>query len=111
MSEPERSEARHPVSTSVGSCGLLERQAEGMLTRGAVPGRVVGQAVRPALPDDATPGPPEDADGVSVVAAAIAGSPVGGGGPGGGVARGVGQDDDGLAEALVTGPAEADGSV
>src|SRR5690242_13302927 len=72
--------------------------------QGVVFGGVVGDAVLPAAPDDVEPGSGEDADGVGVVVASIAGALVEVGGPRVGVV-GV---DDGAAELCVDGPAEGD---
>jgi hypothetical protein len=44
--------------------------------QGPVFGRVVGDAILPAAPDDVQPGAGEDPDGVGMVVAAVAGSGV-----------------------------------
>src|SRR5487761_650497 len=93
-----------PMSTSC-RFGLGERGC------GTVFGGVVGDAVEPAAVDDADPGTGEDACGVRVVFAAGAGVVVDLGGPGAGVPAVVGEGGDRLAEALVAGPAEVDGTV
>ena len=71
-------------------------------------GGVVGDAVLPAAPDDVQPGAGEDADGVGVVVASVAGALVEVGGPGVGVVGVAGEVDDGAAELFVDGPAEGD---
>src|SRR5579872_3604821 len=76
----------------------------------AVAGGVVGGLVLPAVPDDEQPGAGEDADGVGVVVASGAGAVVEVGGPGACVAGVAGEVGDGVAELLVTGPAEGDGA-
>jgi len=88
---------RHPVSTLVGELG-----------RGAVLGGVVGGMGLPGLPEDADPGAGEDADGVGVVAAALAGLGVDVCCPGRGVAGVVGEAGDRPAQTAVAGPAEDD---
>ena len=69
-------------------------------------GRVVGDAVLPAAPDDVQPGAGEDADGVGVVVAAVAGTLVEVGGPGVGVVGVAGEVDDGAAQLFIDGPAK-----
>src|SRR5205823_7703245 len=91
-----------PVSTSGGMLILpwwliLSGEASG----GAVPIGVVGDAVDPAAPDDADPGPGQDPDGARVVVPAGAGVGVGLGRPRGGVPTGVGEDGRRLAAARV----------
>ncbi len=87
---------RRPVST------LL---CEGRV-KSAVFGVVVGAVVLPAAPEDAGPCSPEDADGVGVVAAAVAGALVDVARPGVVVSCGVGEDADVCPQALVAGPSE-----
>ena len=67
---------------------------------------VVGGVVVPAAPEHAQPGASEDADGVWVVAAALAGALVDVGGPGVVVAAAVGEHAGGAAQAFVAGVAE-----
>lgn len=74
-----------------------------------VKGDVVGATILPAAPQDADPGSGEDTNGVGVIAAAGAGVGIDGRGPGGGVTGVVGKRRERLAQALVAGPAEADG--
>ena len=71
-------------------------------------GGVVGHAVLPASADDVEPGAGEDADGVWVVVAAVAGTLVEVGGPGVGVVGVASEVDYGAAQLLIDGPAEAD---
>jgi len=66
-------------------------------------GRVVRLALLPAGPAHATPGTGEDANRVGVLAASVARLLVG---PRVGVARGVSECDERLAQALVAGPSE-----
>src|ERR671912_2713864 len=76
--------------------------------QGAVFGGVVGDVVLPAAPDDVQPGAGKDADGVGVVVSAGSGAGVEVGGPGVVVVGVAGEVDDGAAQLLVHGPAEAD---
>lgn len=64
----------------------------------------------PAVPDDVEPGSGEDAYGVGVVVASVAGSSVEVGGPGVGVSAVAGEVGDCVAELFVAGPAEGDGA-
>src|SRR4029453_4049684 len=100
---------RHPVSTSSSSRGLLMGMRRGL--GGTVEAFVVGPSILPSAPQHAEPGTREDADGVGMIAAATASCAVDAGGPGGAVAGVVGPADDGLAQALVAGPAESDAAV
>lgn len=61
------------------SCRVFGRCEESL--EGVVSGGVVGGVVLPAVPDDVEPGAGEDADGVGVSAAAVAGSSVDVSGP------------------------------
>ena len=74
-------------------------------------GRVVGDPVLPAVPDDEEPGAGEDADGVRMVVAAADGTAVEVGGPGVGMAGVAGEVADRVAQLFVGSPAEADGAV
>ena len=69
---------------------------------------VVGLVVGPGAPEDADPGPGEDADGVRVVAAAPASAGVDVGGPGAGMAGVVREAGQRGPQALVARPAPAD---
>ncbi len=71
---------------------------------------VVADFGLPAVPDDVEPGAGEDADGVRVVVASLAGALVEVGGPGVGVSGVAGEVGDGVAELFVAGPAEGDGA-
>ena len=93
---------RLPVSTF-----NAEKPEEGL--GGGVFGGVVGLAVGPGAPEDARPGSGQDAVGVGVVAASRPGAPVDVGGPGALVAGVVGHAGERGAQALVAGPAPADG--
>src|SRR6516165_8789965 len=75
---------------------------------GGVVGGVVGLAIRPAAPDDADPGPCQDAHRVGVVAASGDGALVDVGGPRAGVAGVVREAGDRFAEPFVARPAEVD---
>jgi hypothetical protein len=75
-----------------------------------VSGGVVGLSGLPAVPDDGEPGAGEDADGVGVVVASVAGALVEVGCPGVGVSAVAGEVGDGIAQLFVAGPAEGDGS-
>src|SRR5262245_49177046 len=97
------------MSSPVSSHLLAIRMEERL--KGAMPGRVVGHAVLPAMPDHEEPGAGQDADRVRVVVAASDGSAVKVGGPGVGTAGVAGEVADGVAELLVGSPAEADGAV
>src|SRR3954447_18901432 len=68
--------------------------------------RVERLAVLPAAPDDADPGPGEDADGVRVPAASGDGATVDVGGPGVSGSAAVGEVHDCCSELLVAGPPE-----
>ena len=74
-------------------------------------GRVVGGAFLPAAPDHVAPGAGQDAYGVRVVFAAVAGSGVDGCGPGAGVPGVGGEVADGVAQLAVDRPPEPDGCV
>ena len=74
-------------------------------------GDVVGTAVLPATPEHTDPGAGQDPDGVGMITAAGPGARIDGGGPRRGMAGVVGEGGQGLAEALVAGPAEHDGAV
>src|SRR5215467_2828372 len=84
----------------------LDERLEGVML-----GRVVGGAILPAVPDHEEPGAGEDADCVRVVVAAGDGSAVEVGSPGVGANGVAGEVADGVAELLVGGPAEPDGTV
>src|SRR4051794_36200740 len=71
-------------------------------------GGVVCGVVGPAAPDDAAPGSGEDANGVWVPRAAVAGALVDVGGPGAGLAAVGGEVDERFAELLVAAVAEGD---
>jgi hypothetical protein len=92
-------------------CGSISpvssRRGEEAL-QGVVFGGAVGDAVLPAAPDDVEPGAGQDADGVGMVVAAVAGSLVEVGGPGVVVMTVAGEVDQGAAELFVHGPAEGD---
>src|SRR6266511_3414235 len=93
-----------PVSTPGSGCGWLILVEEGL--EGAVEGRVVGEVVLPAAPDDVCPGAGQDADGVGVVAAAGDGFGVEVGCPGVGAAGVAGEVAQGVAQLFVGSPAE-----
>jgi hypothetical protein len=76
---------------------------------GTVGGRVVGDAVLPAAPDDVYPGAGQDAHGVRVVAATGDGPVVQVGGLGAGTAGVAGEVTEGVTQLLVRSPAEGDG--
>jgi hypothetical protein len=75
---------------------------------GAVLGRVVGEAVLPAVPDDVQPCSGEDADGVGMVVSAVPRSVLEVGGPGVDQAGVGGEVGDGVAELFIAGRAEPD---
>src|SRR5579875_3172711 len=102
-------EAAAAMSSPMSSHLLAIRLEERL--EGAMLGRVVGRAVLPAVPDDEEPGAGEDADRVRVVVAAGDGAAVEVGSPGVGADGVAGEVADGVAELLVGGPAEADGTV
>ena len=79
-----------------------------MLLESVVSGGVVGGVVLPAAPDDVRPGAGQDADGVGVVVASVAGSLVELGGPGVRVPGVAGEVAEGVAEFLVGAEPEAD---
>src|SRR5680860_1417735 len=91
-----------PVSSRQAGFFLLGEELAGA----AVLGGVVGDASVPAAPDDSEPGSGEDAGGVLVGFAGGGVAVVDGGGPGAGSAAVGGEVDDGVAQFLVTGPAE-----
>src|SRR5260370_18242197 len=74
---------------------------------GSVLGGVVGGAFLPAAPDDQDPGAGQDAGGVRVVLAAVAGGLVDGRGPGAGVPGAGREVADGIAEPAVDRPPES----
>ena len=88
---------RHPVST------LLSRR-EGLCC--FVRLWIVGLMVGPGAPEDPDPGAGQNTDGMGVIAAATASPLVDVGGPGGGMARIVGEAGDGSPQAMIAGPAE-----
>ena len=88
---------RHPVST------LLSRR-EGLCC--FVRLWIVGLLVGPGAPEDPDPGAGQNTDGMGVIAAAAASPLVDVGGPGGGMARIVGEAGDGSPQAMIAGPAE-----
>src|SRR5436189_240086 len=90
---------RLPVSTPASG---------GELLGAGVTGEIVGSVAGPGAPQNARPGASDDADGVRVVAAASASSAVDVSGPCRRMTRVVGPGADGLAKAMVTGPAEGD---
>jgi hypothetical protein len=71
-------------------------------------GRVVGDVVLPAVPDDVKPGAGPDADGVGVVVTAGSGAVVVVGGPWVGQSGVGGEVGDRVAELFVAGPTESD---
>src|SRR5215204_7587987 len=93
-----------PVSTSGGKQFCLPGFEYALHV--AVTGRVVGDPVDPAAPDDADPRSCQHADRVGMVLAAGAGVGVDACGPGAFVAAVVGEGGDRLSEALVAGPAK-----
>src|SRR5579863_5904453 len=64
---------RLAVDVSVESRGCC---LGGVAGGGAVSGRVVGDAVCPATPDDSDPGPGQNPDGVGMIATALYRSPI-----------------------------------
>jgi hypothetical protein len=93
------------------ACGSWRLAGREEALESAVPGRVVGGVVLPAVPDDIEPGAGEDPHGVGVVFAAGDRVVVDLRGPGAGVAGSVGEVADGVAELFADGPAEGDGFV
>src|SRR6476620_1675190 len=88
---------RLPVSTPL---GLEPSQV-------AVFGRVIGDFVLPAAPENSQPGTAENPDRMRVLEAARTGIEIDASRPGMGMARGVSQAGDGVSQSLVTGPAKA----
>ena len=79
--------------------------------RPSMTGRIVGGSVLPTTPENADPGAGEDADGVGMVAASIAGVAVDGSGPGIGMTGVVGPGGEGATQALVAGEAAGDAAM
>ena len=94
-------------------CGLVCAGVLGgkQALEAAVAGRVVADAVVPALPDHIQPRSGEDPHRQGVVLAAGDRVVVDAGGPGAGVPGSVGEVADRVAELLTDGPAEGDGLV
>src|SRR3970282_115404 len=95
---------RRPVSTPRPLSTMEDRC-------GAVAGGVVEFSSLPATPENTDPAPGQNADGVRMVTAASAGPTVDGSRPRRRVPRVVGEGREGLTQALVAGPAEADPAV
>src|ERR1700746_2283184 len=81
------------------------------LLEGVVLGGGVGGGVLAAAPDDVDPGAGQDADGVRVVLATVAGAVVNAGRPGAGVPGVSGEVADGVAELVADRPSEVVGDV
>src|SRR5205807_4969166 len=95
---------RHPVSS-------IARSGSGERLRGAMPANVVGSAILPAAPEDASPRAGENADRVLMPTAAGAGTLIHEGRPARGMTGVVGEGRQGAAQAFVAGPAEDHGLV
>jgi len=80
--------------------------SSGELMASSVQGRIEGDAILPAAPDDPQPRTGQDPDCVWVAAAATDGSLVDIGGPRIDTATSVGKVHDGCSKLLVAGPAE-----
>src|SRR5689334_5754871 len=72
---------------------------------------VIRDALLPARPDHATPGPREDADGVRMLVSTVACALVDAASPRIGVTGGIGKCVERLAQVLVAGPAEGDSAM
>jgi hypothetical protein len=90
---------RLPVSTTYDEC-----PCGGMLLG------VVGRAILPCSPQDSQPSASEDADGVGVLAAALAGFAIDERGPQTGVAGVISEAGDGSPQPFVAGPSPTDAS-
>ena len=95
---------RHPVSS-------IARSGSGERLRGAMPANVVGSAILPAAPEDASPRAGEDTDCMLMPTAARAGTLIHEGGPARGMPGVVGEGRERPAQAFVAGPAEDHGLV
>ena len=74
-------------------------------------GGVIGDSVLPATPENPQPGAPQNSDRVGMVEPPRAGGQVDASSPGMVMPCRVGKARDGVSEAFVAGPAEADGVV